>query len=134
MLPYRGGDHEELAGEYPEWWHAENGERSQHQRPAEGGAGVSQTANLFHLLGAGGLGGMSGAKKDGGLGERVNDHMQHRGKVRDGSANAKREGDQAHVFNGGIGEESFDIALPPEKKCPQQYGEQSKTHQHVTGK
>src|ERR1035437_8647172 len=112
MLTHRSGEDEKFAGEHAEGRHAQNRERSQHQAPAYGGADAEQAADAIHLLRAGGLRGMARGKEDRGLGQRMNGHVQQRGKVRDRTAEAEREGDDAHVFDRGVAEETFDVALP----------------------
>jgi len=71
----------------------------------QGPESIRETTNLIHLLGAGGLGGMSATEKWRTC-EGVNDHMQHREQNSRWAADAEREGDQAHVFDGGVGEEA----------------------------
>src|SRR5665213_1546423 len=76
LFPHRGCENEKFTGEHAKGWHAENGERPQHQSPANGWAESYQTTNAIHLLCPGGLRGMTGGEKDGRLGERVNRHVQ----------------------------------------------------------
>ena len=107
------GTHDQkFAHENPERRHAGNRHDAEHQRPSQYRMRYRQPPDLRDALRAFHLRYVTHGEEYRRFGKAVHAHLQQSGEIRQWSADAEGEHDDAHMFDRGIGEHAFDVAAP----------------------
>mgnify|MGYP003345277784 CR=1 FL=1 len=102
----------EALREHAERRQSEYRDAAKHEPPADRWIGEIEAADLVDLLRAGLLHRMTDDEEDRRLGQAVHHHVQKPGEIRQRTADAESDDDDAHVLDRRIGEQPFDVAAP----------------------
>ena len=132
-LAGEGGTHDqELAHEDAERRKAGDGGDADHETPTQQGMRHRQAANIGKFLRALGLGNMADGEENRRLREAVHRHVEEAREVGERSTHAEREGDDAHVLDGRVGEHPLHVAAAVQHESSEhERGEPHRRHQRA---